>query len=723
VGLCSYEATLAQDFSRTARDNYQRVGGELRGDSTAVNLWQTNRGGGLWASGVGGPITGRGFNVGCIDDPIKNSAEADSLVKRTSQKRWYESTFSTRAEPDAAIILTMCMTGDTPVTMADGTRQPLRDVRAGDFVATYDNGTITSSIVQEWKNQGPDKILAIGMESGIMVRANERHPFLVDNGRGLEWRKVRDLKAGDRLVSAQGAAHGSAAHHAGTTGANSQQGARAFVPHTTTKPSGPADIARLLSTKNHAGRPGCITDTEWAQGSSMRSWSSRTGSAPYADSHPAPTSGRIGAGSSALTTITPLERSEGYSATTATLRSDTERPRQYPPQPLSTFAIGRETIESITPAGREDVFDVQVANTENFIANGLVSHNTRWHEDDLAGWLLTQELEEPEFWTVVSLPAIADNQGLLFPVTCDVIPDWRQPGEALCPERYDADELHKMMRTKGSRVAESLYQQRPSPDSGTIFKREWWRYWTVPDHPIPDCITVPALDYSIQSWDMSFKDTDSSDFVSGQVWGISGARVFMLDRVNERLSFSASCQAMRSISAKWPSTIGKYVEDAANGPAIINALQRDVLGIVAIKPDGGKVARAYAVQSLVQGGNVYLPHPSIAPWVEDFVRQLASFPNGAHDDDVDACTQALNQLAWTAREPEPQAREYDDNQHPGFDYEKKERRPKTRHPADPSADIYDDDLRPNLYRMPRYAVGSLWRVPRHGVIDIEEELD
>lgn len=75
---------------------------------------------------------------------------------------------------------------------------------------------------------------------------------------------------------------------------------------------------------------------------------------------------------------------------------------------------------------------------------------------------------------------------------------------------------------------------------------------------------------------MSFKDSNTSDFVSGQVWGLSGAKIFLLDRLNERLSFSASCAAMRTMSSKWPLTIAKYVEDAANGPAIIDALQRDV---------------------------------------------------------------------------------------------------------------------------------------------------
>jgi len=63
-----------------------------------------------------------------------------------------------------------------------------------------------------------------------------------------------------------------------------------------------------------------------------------------------------------------------------------------------------------------------------------------------------------------------------------------------------------------------------------------------------------------------------------------------------------------------------------------------------VNPSGGKIARAAAVSPLIEAGNVYLPHPSYAHWVNDFVEECAAFPNGAHDDQVDAMTQAL--LRW-----------------------------------------------------------------------------
>jgi len=105
VGLNSYAADLAFTLSRAARQNYITCGGQVKDDAGAVKHWETLQGGGMWAAGVGGPITGKGFHLGIIDDPIKNAKEASSEVIRESHKEWYKSTFYTREEPNAAIIV------------------------------------------------------------------------------------------------------------------------------------------------------------------------------------------------------------------------------------------------------------------------------------------------------------------------------------------------------------------------------------------------------------------------------------------------------------------------------------------------------------------------------------------------------------------------------------------------------------------------------------------
>ena len=105
VGLNSYAAELAYSLSRNARENFTRGGGEMRYDAAAVKHWQTNGVGGMWAAGVGGPITGKGFHLGIIDDPLKNAEDANSEKIRAKQKDWYRSTFYTRGEPGNAIIV------------------------------------------------------------------------------------------------------------------------------------------------------------------------------------------------------------------------------------------------------------------------------------------------------------------------------------------------------------------------------------------------------------------------------------------------------------------------------------------------------------------------------------------------------------------------------------------------------------------------------------------
>ena len=103
--LSSYAAELAYTLSRSARAYYRAAVGEIGGETEAVKHWETGQGGGLWATGVGGPATGRGFHWGLIDDAIKNAEEAQSEVIGRRNRDWYGSTWYTRAEPDAAMCI------------------------------------------------------------------------------------------------------------------------------------------------------------------------------------------------------------------------------------------------------------------------------------------------------------------------------------------------------------------------------------------------------------------------------------------------------------------------------------------------------------------------------------------------------------------------------------------------------------------------------------------
>lgn len=395
VGLCAYGDTLATTFSRAARDFYLRSGGLLRGDTTSVHEWLTTEGGGLWSAGVGGAITGRGFHLGIIDDPIKNSEESFSDTILAKQREWYDSTFYTREEPEGAII-----------------------------------------VVQ-----------------------------------------------------------------------------------------------------------------------------------------------------------------------------------------------------------------------------------TRWNEADLSGYLLEKEDEDPEHWHIVNFAAIKEAAPVQVPVTCTLEPDWRQPGEALCPERYPLPKLEKRMRRLGGPTGYfwlALFQQRPASLEGNIFKRNWLHFYT------PDMVAGLTFQMEAISVDCAFKDEEESktgdvDYVVGQVWARHGPNFYFLDQRRDRINFVETLQMILDLKKDWPRTRAVYVEDKANGTAILSVLRKRIPGMIPVTPEGGKTARAFAVQAYWQAGNVWLPDPTKidAPWVADFIDELMRFPRGKNDDQVDAMTQMLAQIGiHQSVAPDPTAEEY-----------------------------------------------------------------
>jgi len=261
---------------------------------------------------------------------------------------------------------------------------------------------------------------------------------------------------------------------------------------------------------------------------------------------------------------------------------------------------------------------------------------TRWHEDDLSGWLLAGPSGHE--WRYINVPAQAEG---------DDDPLGRRPGEYLISARgRTAADWEMTRRDVGARTWSALYQGRPAPAEGGLFKRSHWRWYMAPQAVRRDdgSMWVHGADEVIQSWDLAFKDTKASDFVVGQVWARFGADVYLLDQIRDRLDFPATAQAMRSLSAKWPQAHAKLVEDKANGPAIIAQLRSTVPGLIPITPKDSKYARASAVAPFVESGNVYLPDPLLAPWIDDYLIEHISFPNAAHDDQVDTTSQALHRL-------------------------------------------------------------------------------
>ena len=320
-----------------------------------------------------------------------------------------------------------------------------------------------------------------------------------------------------------------------------------------------------------------------------------------------------------------------------------------------------QDVESDTVRkGTLDWFDIVMSSRVNDPkTSAMVVVMQRCHQQDLSGHLLEQG-----GWEHLCLPA--EYEGSTRKTSIGFSDPRKDIGELLWKERYGTPEIEDLKRRLGSYAAAGQLQQRPSPLGGGIFKRHWWRYWQPPGANLPPVVVqLPdgtyqsihavyrpqRVDEQIESWDCSFKDLETSDFVVGQVWGRVGADYFLGDQVRDRMDCPTTVKAVRQLSQRYPGSLAKLIEDKANGSAVIQMLQHEIPGILPVNPEGGKVARAMAVSPLVEAGNVYLPHPSIAPWVNDFTEECAAFPNGAHDDQVDAMTQALLRWNMIPRQP------------------------------------------------------------------------
>ena len=277
---------------------------------------------------------------------------------------------------------------------------------------------------------------------------------------------------------------------------------------------------------------------------------------------------------------------------------------------------------------------------------------TRWDHQDVVAWLLEQERgEAPQHWQVLDLPAIAEppEDRPQFPPTCTVAADWRKPGEALCPERFPLGELLKIRARLGSYWWQALYQQRPSPAAGSIFLRAWI---------LPPFERQGPRHYGplILSCDLSFKGEEDSDHCGFVLMGllhpdpkveerdhplgkpqgrpitppVRELEIEVLWAARHRFGLPetvrfllASLAALQQQGLK-PDAV--LIEDAANGPAVLQLLRRKVPGLLPITARGSKESRAHAVAPLLEAGQVRFHHRA-APLVEELPR----FPKGSKD--------------------------------------------------------------------------------------------
>jgi len=253
---------------------------------------------------------------------------------------------------------------------------------------------------------------------------------------------------------------------------------------------------------------------------------------------------------------------------------------------------------------------------------GIIIVMTRWSKKDLTGQILNsaakKELEE---WEVIELPALLPS------------------GKPLWAQFWKQEELEAIKAELPVGKWEAQYQQNPTSEEGAIIKRDDWQVW---EHERP-----PECEYIIQAWDTAFEKSTRADYSACTTWGIfyrevdgvEVANIIVLDAYKERLEFPELKKQAYDMWKDWnPDTL--LVEKKASGAPLIYELRRMGIPVSEYTPSKGsdKIARVNAVSDLFASGMVWRPEKK---WADELVEEVASFPNGDHDDLVDSTTLAL----------------------------------------------------------------------------------
>jgi predicted phage terminase large subunit-like protein len=209
----------------------------------------------------------------------------------------------------------------------------------------------------------------------------------------------------------------------------------------------------------------------------------------------------------------------------------------------------------------------------------------------------------------------------------------RKVGDALHPEHESHETLERIRQNLGAYNFAGQYQQAPAPLGGGMIKAEWFKYGQPPE----------TFDRVIQSWDTASVAAELNSYSVCITLGTKGKNIYVLHVLRKRMNFPELKRAVRGQAQAWrPNII--LIEDKASGIQLIQeSVAENVRGITKYKPEGGdKIMRMHAQTATIENGLVYLPRE--APWLDEYLHELITFPKGKYDDQVDATAQALDWL-------------------------------------------------------------------------------
>lgn len=201
----------------------------------------------------------------------------------------------------------------------------------------------------------------------------------------------------------------------------------------------------------------------------------------------------------------------------------------------------------------------------------------------------------------------------------------------LDPIRMDRAVLDENLRNLGGKGYANQFLQNPSAAEGTIFKRQWWKFYTE--------LSLLKTPMVVQSWDTAWKTKESNDYWCCTTWNVYPHGYYLVDFWMEKCESPDGIQMMKLKHTQFsPHCV--LIEEKASGIHAIQQLSRETsINVFPVKVHIDKTARGREVAPTVEAGNVYLPED--ADYTAPLIDRLAMFPDGKHDDDADSITQFL----------------------------------------------------------------------------------